>query len=94
MIIRWAYRKFSANHLKYRIMSSPMAAIPVSERKAEVTPMRLPRRRGRSPASQSLDRDLLSLNPGPLNLKEAWADQAGLDRLLLHGRVNSDLEEV
>ena len=54
----------------------------------------LSRRRGRSPASQSFDRDFLSLNSGPLNLQEAWVDQADLDRLLLHGRVNPDLEEV
>jgi len=54
----------------------------------------LSRRRGRSPASQSFDRDFLSLNSGPLNLKEARADYADLDCLLLRGRVKPDLEEV
>jgi hypothetical protein len=54
----------------------------------------LSRCRGGLPASRSLDRDLLSLNPGPLNLQEAWVDQAALDHLLLHGRVKPDLEKV
>jgi hypothetical protein len=34
------------------------------------------------------------LAPGPFDLQEARADQADLDRLLLHGRVNPDLEAV
>jgi hypothetical protein len=51
-------------------------------------------RRARSPASRSFNRNLLALDPGPFDLEEARADQADLDRLLLHGRVNPDPEQV
>jgi hypothetical protein len=40
----------------------------------QITPLLFSAPRGRAPASPSLDWDLLSLNPGPLNLQEAWAD--------------------
>ncbi len=60
----------------------------------QAAPLRSRRRKGRLPPSPSFERNLPARDPGPLDLEEAGTDQAGLDRLLLHGRVNPDPEEA
>jgi hypothetical protein len=42
----------------------------------------------------SLNGDFLALGAWPLNLKEAGPDQAGLDLLFFHRRVNADTKDV
>jgi hypothetical protein len=45
-------------------------------------------------ADSSLDGDVLAFVARPLNLQEAWPDQAGFDLLFLHRRVDPDAKNM